>query len=387
MIDLNASATEDVYPGRSSYFWFRAFQRFLLQHSGFSQLAEMLGGEAAMSFPPAELYMKHTRAVAFLHHSLNEKLRLSYARVVGAFLSDQLANAGDPNGHLPDEDEKTLQRLDTRGYAFLPRLSELQLDVLTSWFHRQPLIPNAQISDSCSGDIELRSAEELRADHNLGQIPRNLVLGMPGLPDLVSNPTLLGIVRKNLCVPPILIDVSAWRSFCAPDGAKTAKDAQLFHYDQDDYRFCKVFIYLTDVDIDTGPHVFIPGSHSPQKIAACRPPEGDHRRDDFDRWYFKTLRKSEEDSIAWLGTQPDFVTGAAGTVFVANTEGIHRGEPPRSRDRCVVQLVFGITPFSMWEGPYPLPVLRGWDGEPATLESEPARYALHMLAFPGWPQN
>jgi len=373
----------DVYPGRSSYYWFRSFQKFLLAHKPFAQLATMLGGEQALTMPPAELYMRHTRAVAFLHQSLSDPLRLSFAKVVGAFVKDCLPDAEVQSG---ETDSATLENLTQRGYAFLPSLEQEKLALLQDWFREQPLVTSDVVHES-NGSVETSTADVLRTTHNLAQVPRSAILAMPGLPDLVTDPAILNVVRDYLCAPPILIDASAWQSFCDPEGAKQAQDAQLFHYDQDDYRFCKVFIYLNDVDRNGGPHVYIPESHRPDVIATRRPPEGDPKRDAFDQWYFKTLRKSDADSISWLGREPDYVTGPAGSVFVANTEGIHRGEPPSRHDRAVIQLVFGITPFSMWEGPYAQPSLRSWDGSTITLDDAPARYALHMLATSGWPEN
>jgi len=42
------------------------------------------------------------------------------------------------------------------------------------------------------------------------------------------------------------------------------------------------------------------------------------------------------------------ITGAAGTVFMADTFGVHRGRLPRARSRLLVTAQYGIwrTPFS-----------------------------------------
>ena len=38
-------------------------------------------------------------------------------------------------------------------------------------------------------------------------------------------------------------------------------NAQFFHWDNDFSKFLKLYIYLTDVDEDSGPHIYIPKSH------------------------------------------------------------------------------------------------------------------------------
>ena len=41
------------------------------------------------------------------------------------------------------------------------------------------------------------------------------------------------------------------------------KDAQLFHADFHDFKWLKLFVYLTDVTDRSGPHVMVRGSHDP----------------------------------------------------------------------------------------------------------------------------
>ena len=42
-------------------------------------------------------------------------------------------------------------------------------------------------------------------------------------------------------------------------------NAQYYHYDLDYKRFLKIFIYLTDVTEESGPHIFIEGTHKKKK--------------------------------------------------------------------------------------------------------------------------
>ena len=43
-------------------------------------------------------------------------------------------------------------------------------------------------------------------------------------------------------------------------------NAQFFHWDNDFSKFLKLYIYLTDVDEDSGPHIYIPKTHKKKKI-------------------------------------------------------------------------------------------------------------------------
>ena len=50
----------------------------------------------------------------------------------------------------------------------------------------------------------------------------------------------------------------------------SSEAAQLFHFDMDRIRFLKVFIYLTDVGTENGPHVYVRGSHRSKPPAFFR---------------------------------------------------------------------------------------------------------------------
>ena len=210
---------------------------------------------------------------------------------------------------------------------------------------------------SWSGDFA-GTSEDLRGRSNLGIVGQQDVLQTPSVWRLGFDPAVLAIARRHLGAPPLLLDIAAWKSFAAPE---RARDAQLFHYDLDDYRFCKLFIYLTDVGPEDGPHVFVPGTHRPETVAAARPAEGDPERPAFDAWYFKSLRKSDADTLRWFGREPVRLTGARGGRFLVNTEGLHKGEPPAGTDRWMLQFLYGVSAFTQWGGDFEVPVLPAGD--------------------------
>ena len=95
------------------------------------------------------------------------------------------------------------------------------------------------------------------------QTLRNFKLGdilrAPHLIGIACHPGILTVVAAYLKTVPTIIDLCAWWSDptdSVPFGA------QIPHRDRDDFRFCKLFVYLTDVGPDDGPHTFLPMSHS-----------------------------------------------------------------------------------------------------------------------------
>jgi len=94
-----------------------------------------------------------------------------------------------------------------------------------------------------------------------------------------------------------------------------AQASQRWHRDFEEIRMCKMFIYLSDVTEESGPFVYIRGSHLggpwrsvfPQKPGkGCYPPDGGVE---------KKIPKSTQ----------LICTGKAGTIVFADTTGLHRG--------------------------------------------------------------
>jgi hypothetical protein len=74
-----------------------------------------------------------------------------------------------------------------------------------------------------------------------------------------NDPGILRIVQEFLGCKSTISNINMWLSKAGHD---QAKDAQLFHCDVDDIKFCKLFVYLTNVKSNDGPHTYVKGSSS-----------------------------------------------------------------------------------------------------------------------------
>jgi hypothetical protein len=109
-----------------------------------------------------------------------------------------------------------------------------------------------------------------------------------------------------------------------------ARNAQLFHYDLDDFRFVKFFWYLTDVDETAGPHVMVLGTHDRKKIA--------HQ--------LLIRRIPDDEVVAGYGTERvKEITLPAGKGFAEDTFCLHKGQAPTGKARLLLQLEFGVNDF------------------------------------------
>jgi len=147
------------------------------------------------------------------------------------------------------------------------------------------------------------------------------VVSCPHVFALANDPFILGVVERALGCKPTVGYLAAWWSF---KGHDVGEQAELFHRDLDDWRFFKLFVYLTDVDAEAGPHAFVPGSQAVPRL-------------------LRVGRYSDDQIAAAFGTGAvHYFTGARGTAFLEDTFGLHRGLPPRSRNRLVLQVVYSL---------------------------------------------
>lgn len=147
---------------------------------------------------------------------------------------------------------------------------------------------------------------------------------LPEVIGIANDPFILRVVSEYFGCKPIINDIEAWWSL---PGREKPHEAQYFHRDDDAIRFVKLFIYLTDVGDGDGPHVFVRGSHRSRKLL-----DGGVRRTD------------EEVAASHDASDIRRFTGPAGTVFLEDTYGLHKGELPRDNPRLILQVRYTLMP-------------------------------------------
>lgn len=143
---------------------------------------------------------------------------------------------------------------------------------------------------------------------------------------LALDENLLRIVTRYLGFAPVWFDTFGWCNFPTPEEASAS---QLWHRDPEDRQLIKVFVYLDDVDADTGPFQYVLRSHSRNEEGFKTPRYRDSRRvtdEDMEATYPHNGWKA--------------CTGPAGSLIVADTVGFHKGGKPKSRDRILVTMTY-----------------------------------------------
>ena len=164
-----------------------------------------------------------------------------------------------------------------------------------------------------------RPAEAHIAHHDAQDI-----LNAPFLLDLANDPRILDVVSGFLGCKPTIGYMSTWWSYATGKGAQQAEN---FHRDVDDWRFVKLFVYLTEVTPESGPHKYVLHSSSQNKLTSIRRLEDDEVAHTFGLENIRTM------------------TAAAGEGFLEDTYGIHKGQPLQAGHRLLFQVVYTLTPL------------------------------------------
>ena len=155
------------------------------------------------------------------------------------------------------------------------------------------------------------------------------------LKKLEKDPGILAIAAKFLGAEAVHMGSEISWSFPVAAGShvQQREAAQVFHYDLDDYRFIKFFFYLTDVDMSSGPHAYIRGTHKGKKL--LHQVIGTRCADIGD-----------EKILEYYGAQNVVnACGKAGFGFVENPLCFHKGSRPTEKPRLMLQIEYTINDY------------------------------------------
>jgi hypothetical protein len=217
---------------------------------------------------------------------------------------------------LRGDEKLSFQSLSASGFTPLHiLLTPTQVsDILD--FLRDKLLVNPSNRDHV---FALNSVDRAR----MGDYSMKDIVHCPHILELANRPSLLRFAARHLeCKPTISALVLRWSFPSNEPGV----GVQSFHRDSDDWRFVKICVYLTDVDEECGPHVYVRGSHLTAPSIRLRRFSND-----------EIARRYGPESIV-------AVTGASGFGFAVNTQGIHKGMVPLKRPRLMLQIQYSLLP-------------------------------------------
>lgn len=221
--------------------------------------------------------------------------------------------------------------LESRGFWISPKTIDVEL---LEEFHDAALKHILQPHGcNVSGESLLQVSKSWNRD--MVNLDSQWVANQPLVLQLSTCPSVLRVAGEYLWATPVLNHLESWFSF--PVEQISAGSAKNWHWDCDGIRWLKVFVYLTDVGLATGPHGFVSGSHR--------------------KWLVndKSTRVSDEAIQASYPEDIKVFTAPKGTVIFEDTRGFHRGYPLESGYRLVLQIQFNVDSFGIGPNTVSLP--------------------------------
>jgi hypothetical protein len=271
-----------------------------------------------------------------------------WASVADAIVADR--QNSEKHLRKPDAD------IDRALFPLLPELKEKGVVVPNLKLSRRKIadirayldpLPVYRGSHILSSDYRLRPFSEVQRDSAFAGYTADQLLRAPHLVDFFNRPAIVDFIEAAFGCVPTLYSLNAWWSF--PATSPTGDGMQRFHRDTDDWRFLTLFVYLTDVDEEAGPHQLVTGSHTLQgmtrlleHVRSKAPAEeliDPQQSFDIETYFRPTFSAFVEDHFRDSTVN---IGGPAGTVFIANTVAIHRGLMPTAKPRLIVWARYGL---------------------------------------------
>ncbi len=354
-------ATADEQTLRS---WYAALRAHVATHDALAPLAPMLAEREAWSREPDAALKLHLSVCRGAALDFSGRLEVALIAAIDSYLRQSLFL---PSIGLRDPQTVSVARahadeMDRRSHSLLSVLPEAKVVEMRKWFESKP----ALLGDQVGVGFPI-SVAQARQQANFARFPTTTVMACPHLMEIAADPLVLAAVERHLGVLPTVLGVAAWWSFA--DRA-VAERTQLFHWDGAfDLRYCKLLIYLTDVDEAGSPHQIYEGTHGPaalSRLSRQRPTDGSA----ILHWYMRPEWKTDEETLRWFGHPPTVIAGSAGTRFLTSTRALHRAALPSCGDRLMCQVIYGVSPRRQVAdiGCRPLSEVRGGTLPPALLD-------------------
>jgi hypothetical protein len=167
--------------------------------------------------------------------------------------------------------------------------------------------------------------DEVPSGVRLGDYPLDTVVHCPHVLEVANRPDLVKLAASYLGYKPMITGIGLRWSF---PGEPCGDQVQSFHRDAE-LGVVKLLVYLTDVDNASGPHVYVEGTHRERMPLRLRP----YSNEEIARKYGSGVH----------------VMGPAGTGFVIDPKGIHRGIPPARRARLVLVVQYSLLPSLLYD--------------------------------------
>ena len=236
---------------------------------------------------------------------------LAYKIFVRTWINSK-GKIADYNQNVATKEGVTLKKY---GYCFMPDIDEEICEKINHQFSQLRPIPR----DTSGGGAAVR------LDYEASELSK-----ITEVQNLICNPKLYAIAKDYLGAEPVIDVLTAWDSL--PSEEPDSNAAQMYHFDLDRISWVKVFLYLSDVDENSGPHCFVQKSH-----------RGNLPEHLLNKGYSRHSDEVIQSSFA--ATDILEMVGKSGTLLLEDTSGLHKGKLVQKGHRRILQWQYSVSNF------------------------------------------
>ena len=212
----------------------------------------------------------------------------------------------------------SLYSLYNGGYTVWPEpLKSITINDLSNiqWMDRKwNLVLEEEQTTVFNGCIRKCQKHFVKASTNLDITDKNLAR-------IANDQKLKAVIDSYLGNRSTLRSANLWITKPSERNIASSEAAQMFHYDLDTFKWLKVFIYLSNVDKESGAHCALPGTHIP----------GTKHPNLTAKLY---SRITDDELDYYQSEKPVIFSGQAGTIIIGDTKAYHKGLPTKKGKEC-----------------------------------------------------
>lgn len=190
----------------------------------------------------------------------------------------------------------------------------------------QEYLKNKKVYNSHIPSPENPSVIYEESTHQFNSYSTQDILECPYILRTALKKGMISIISCYLGCTPTLYSLNIWRT----KPSEIEANIQKYHRDYDDFKFVTVLVYLNDVDIDCGPHVFVKYTHTENAYKVK-----------YDSNYY-SLTSSLRDDYIDKHLNPETLMGSAGSTYLLDTYGIHKGSSNVKKERLALWMRYGL---------------------------------------------
>lgn len=240
-------------------------------------------------------------------------------------------------------------QLDTKMYGPLPN----------------DVAPGAQSAVPITGTGVSQGIDPEKPNASYYRVPRKLLLHNPIMQSLLCDSYLLSVAARYLGVFPVVTKPDMWWD---TDFLPANLRPRPYHVDSGCLRWLKVGVNLTETTYETPHFLYVKGSHNPNKTTR-----------QLTKRLVSRMSLSDKEVADVCEERVVRVTAPAGSIMLADTRGIHKGELALKGHRLVMYFGLEGSAFNNTDQPIPLTHLES-DLERA-IKARPFSYQFFRTAI------